>query len=107
MNSASVIKEARLRAGLSQTELADRLGTTQSAIARWEAGRANPSADALGRVVAACGLELRASLVEVDPMDAISIERTLTLTPEQRFDELVRTVAFIHSGRRALGALRG
>ncbi|MHB8255152.1 MAG: helix-turn-helix domain-containing protein, partial [Acidiferrobacter sp.] len=35
--------EARARAGLSQAEVAQRMGTTQSVIARLESGRAKPS----------------------------------------------------------------
>jgi len=50
------IIEARIKKGLTQEELAAKLGTKQSAIARIEAGRANPTllflkklADALGK----------------------------------------------------------
>ena len=35
--------EARARSGLSQAEVARRMGTTQSVIARLESGRAKPS----------------------------------------------------------------
>lgn len=38
---------ARVRAGLTQTELADRMGTTQSAIARLESGAQMPSVNTL------------------------------------------------------------
>jgi ribosome-binding protein aMBF1 (putative translation factor) len=40
---------ARQRAGLSQAELAERMGTSQSAIARLESGRTLPSAKTLIR----------------------------------------------------------
>jgi transcriptional regulator with XRE-family HTH domain len=102
MHSAAIVREARLRAGLTQQELAERLATTQSAIARWEAGATRPSAEALASVVEACGLELRVSLVAADPQETSLLERTLALSPEQRLDELVRTVSFIRAGRRAL-----
>jgi transcriptional regulator with XRE-family HTH domain len=102
MDSASIIREARLRAGLSQQELADRVGTTQSAVARWEAGRTHPSAETLGEVVEACGMKLVPMIMERDSSDASLIERTLGLTPEQRLDELVRMVDFIRAGRRAM-----
>ena len=46
--SAELIR-ARLRAGLSQVELAERMGTSQSAIARLESGRTLPSAKTLIR----------------------------------------------------------
>jgi transcriptional regulator with XRE-family HTH domain len=41
-NFGLVLRELRLRAGLSQRELADRIGSTQSAIARMEKGEAEP-----------------------------------------------------------------
>jgi ribosome-binding protein aMBF1 (putative translation factor) len=44
---------ARLASGLTQAELAERIGTTQSAIARLESGGAKPSFDMLGRLAAA------------------------------------------------------
>jgi len=54
---------ARQRAGLSQTELAERMGTSQSAIARLESGRTLPSAKTLLRFAEATGskIELRLS----------------------------------------------
>jgi transcriptional regulator with XRE-family HTH domain len=47
----------RRAARLSQTELAVRLGTTQSAIARWETGEVSPRLDTLARIAEACGLD--------------------------------------------------
>ena len=47
--------EARTRAGLSQAELAQRMGTTQSAIARLESGKAPPSMRTIARIAAATG----------------------------------------------------
>lgn len=41
------IKELREAAGLSQKQLAERIQSTQQAVARWENGSAKPSADAL------------------------------------------------------------
>lgn len=96
-----------MRAGLTQAELADRTGTAQSAIARWETGGAHPSLETLVRLVRACGLELRVGLEGADPGDASLIERNLALSPGQRLDQLVRTVEFIREGRAAMGTLRG
>jgi transcriptional regulator with XRE-family HTH domain len=47
------LKQARQRYGLTQSELAERLGTTQQTIARWETGKAEPSLAAL-RDLAIC-----------------------------------------------------
>lgn len=54
---------ARLRAeretrGLTQAELAERMGTTQPTVARLEAGGVTPSLDTLHRAAEALGLEL-------------------------------------------------
>jgi transcriptional regulator with XRE-family HTH domain len=107
MSSREVIREARLRAGITQAELARRVATTQSAIARWEAGRAQPSLETLARLVRACGLELEIRLADPDPAERSLIERNLSLTPTQRLEQLARTVRFIEAGRRALADRRG
>ena len=52
------ILDARLKKGVSQAELARRVGTTQSAIARFESGTANPTLDFLSKVSAAVGAKL-------------------------------------------------
>lgn len=100
--SASLLREARLRSGLTQVELAGRTATTQSAISRWERGRARPSFEILQRLVRACGLELQVTIEELDPGDSSLIEAHLALSPEERLDQLVRVVAFIRAGRAAL-----
>lgn len=38
------IKQARLKAGITQVELANRLGVKQSAVANWETGINHPKA---------------------------------------------------------------
>jgi DNA-binding XRE family transcriptional regulator len=54
---------ARNDANLSQAELAKRLGTTQSAVARIEAGGVSPSLSTLRRYAAATGNRLQLQLV--------------------------------------------
>lgn len=49
---------ARTRAGLTQTELAKRMSTTQSTIARLEGGRSLPSMSTLQRYAEATGNRL-------------------------------------------------
>lgn len=102
MNGVWLIREARLRAGLTQQELAERTGTTQSAIARWESGQTRPAVETVARLVRACGFELNLRITEPDPSEVSLIERNLALSPEERLDQLLRTVAFIQAGRAAL-----
>ena len=59
---ASEVIAARARAGLSQADLAERMNTSQSAIARLESGRSRPSVRTLERLAAATGAKLRISL---------------------------------------------
>jgi ribosome-binding protein aMBF1 (putative translation factor) len=56
---ASVLIEARTRAGLTQEQLADRMNTTQAVIARLESGRVKPSTRTLERLAKATGTRLR------------------------------------------------
>ena len=53
---------ARHQAGLSQKELAERLGTKQSAIARLEAGNINPTIGFLEKVASTLGAKLTIQL---------------------------------------------
>jgi HTH-type transcriptional regulator/antitoxin HipB len=68
MSSGELIREARLRHGLSQERLARRAGTKQSAISRLEADEVSPGIDTLGLLMAAMGerLEIAAAPLERD-----------------------------------------
>ena len=56
---ASALIEARSRAGLTQVELARRMGTTQAVVARLESGRVKPSTRTLERFAKATNSRLR------------------------------------------------
>lgn len=55
---AERLRQARERLGVTQAELAVRIGSTQPAIARLEAGGVSPSLVTLRRIAAALGMEL-------------------------------------------------
>ncbi len=55
--------EARREAGLTQEQVAERMGTTQSVVARLENGRHMPSFELLTRYAAALGRRLDIQLV--------------------------------------------
>jgi transcriptional regulator with XRE-family HTH domain len=84
-NLTSIVKQARLAAGLTQAELAERIGTTQSAVARLESAGANPCVETLLRAVEAAGQELE---VELRPrrsaVDETMIAANLRLDPAAR-----------------------
>jgi ribosome-binding protein aMBF1 (putative translation factor) len=58
---AAAIIEARARAGLTQEQVAQLMHTTQSNIARLEAGRTTPSTRTLERFAEAVGARLKIS----------------------------------------------
>lgn len=99
-----LIREARRRAGLTQQQLADRAGTTQSAVARWESGRTSPDFDAVLRLVRLCGLDLEVALVARDDSDLAQAQRLRSLPPA---DRLERGVAVARQLRALKGALKG
>lgn len=107
MDVARVVRACRRRAGLTQGELAQRLGVHRVTLARWEAGRATMSAEHLADALAACGQRLvvaplaspaRRKPVEgdeppasgpepaitLDPHDLTLLEAQLARSPEQR-----------------------
>jgi transcriptional regulator with XRE-family HTH domain len=55
---AERVRQVRERLGITQAELAARIGSTQPAIARLEAGGVSPSLATLRRIAAALGMEL-------------------------------------------------
>ncbi len=53
-----LVYRLRFEAGLTQAELAERMGTTQSAIARMEGGGTRPNLETLEKLATAVGAEL-------------------------------------------------
>lgn len=54
--------DARNKKGMTQAEIARRAGTTQSAIARFESGRSNPTLEFASRLSSALGAKLEIRL---------------------------------------------
>jgi transcriptional regulator with XRE-family HTH domain len=87
MISADLLREARLRAGLTQAELGRRVHRSQSQIARWERGDVKPSLETLRELIRACGLELTFGLATYDDSYDEWIERYLALPVEERIEQ--------------------
>ena len=58
---AAAMIRARADAGLTQEQLAERMGTRQEVVARWEGGKVMPSTRTLERLAKATGTTLRIS----------------------------------------------
>ena len=87
MSPATIIRNARRAAGLSQAQLAGRLATTQSAVARLERPGSNPRVETLDAALRATGhrLALESAPVGVG-LDESQIRARLELTPAERLD---------------------
>ena len=67
MTSGTLIRQARLLAGLSQLELSQRSGKDRAQVARWERDVVQPSFETLRELLRACGFDLETSLVPYQP----------------------------------------
>ena len=66
------VRALREECGVSQAELAQRMGTTQSVIARLEAGGAEPRFDTLRRVAEALGADVEVSFHRRERQSAVA-----------------------------------
>jgi transcriptional regulator with XRE-family HTH domain len=82
--AAGLVLMAREEAGLSQRELAERAGVTQSEIARIESGKREPSIPTLQRILAGAGLELRFRLAPIDEHDQVLASRQIRRSGQQK-----------------------
>ncbi len=92
MTSGTLIRQARLLAGLSQVELSERSGKDRAQIARWERDVVQPSFETLRELLRACGFDLEARLVPYEgneKRDAV-LEKALLRSPQERFEAMLR-----------------
>jgi transcriptional regulator with XRE-family HTH domain len=99
LGSGRLIREARRLGGLTQAELARRLGTTQSAVSNWERGRDTPRVDTLARILEACGFEADMTFRRLDDVDRAQIRENLAMTPAERLRS-VRNVSKLRAKAR-------
>ena len=87
-----IIREARLRAGLSQAELGTRVGRDRAQIARWESNAVQPSFETLLELVGACGFELDFLLkpLRFDRTRDARLSKNLVRSPQERVRKLLR-----------------
>jgi ribosome-binding protein aMBF1 (putative translation factor) len=56
--------EKRIKKGLTQRELAKKLGTKQPAVSRFEAGRGNPTINFIHNIADALGIKIKIEIVK-------------------------------------------
>ena len=59
----STVIEARIKKGMTQKKLAEKMGTKQSSIARFESGNYNPTLAFVQKLLSAIGAKLKVSSV--------------------------------------------
>ena len=91
MTSGTLIREARLRARLSQGELSERSGKDRAQIARWERDVVQPSFETIRDLVRACGFDLELALVpyEADRQQEARLRQTLERSPQERVQAML------------------
>lgn len=95
-----VVRDARRDGHLTQRDLADRIGTSQSAIASLERGDANPTVETLVRCAEAAGFSLHLVIEPLPAADAVvacykrDVDRTLLRENLRKsVDERLRTLS--------------
>jgi transcriptional regulator with XRE-family HTH domain len=90
LRSADLIREARLRAGLTQYDLAERTGRDRAVIARWEQGTVAPSIETVVELVRACGFDLPLELAPYEPAGVERLQKNALLSPERRVQRFLQ-----------------
>jgi transcriptional regulator with XRE-family HTH domain len=92
VTTGTLIRQARMRAGLSQVELSARSGKDRAQIARWERDVVVPSLETLRELLRACGFDLELTLVpyEADNKQDARLQKLLERTPQERLQAMLR-----------------
>jgi transcriptional regulator with XRE-family HTH domain len=102
MTAGELIRSARSRAGLSQAELAARLGLPRSQIGRWEGDEVDPGFATVRRVLRACGFDIAMGLVPYAPNERqeARLAELHRLTPKERLDAALTRAGLEEKGYR-------
>ena len=106
MTGGHFVLEARRRAGLTQRQLAARVGLSQPQIARIEAGATATSFERVVDLVRACDLDLVASITPADDSDWHVALANLALSVDTRVQQHQAALRFARAGRTALEQAR-
>jgi transcriptional regulator with XRE-family HTH domain len=92
VTSGTLIRQARMRAGLSQVELSERSGKDRAQIARWERDVVQPSLETLRELLRACSFDLEMTLVpyQADSKHDARLQKALERTPQERLQAMLK-----------------
>lgn len=108
LQPGKLLREARIRHGLSQERLAIRAGTTQSAISRIEQERVSPTVQTLAELLHLLGEDLVLNVEKRDwGIDLTLNQANLELTPDQRVKQGLAFADFVRENRGAAHRKRG
>jgi transcriptional regulator with XRE-family HTH domain len=108
LDPGRLLREARIRHGVSQERLAIRAGTTQSAISRIEKERVSPTVQTLNELLRLLGEDLVLETKGRDSgIDQTLNEANLELTPAQRVRRGLEFADFVRRNRGGENPLRG
>jgi len=82
--AAALLQLARLKAGLTQRELAERAGVPPTMISAYERGKRQPTLDTLLRLLKAAGFDLRMHLEPYDRHDDVLADIEAARTSRER-----------------------
>lgn len=102
MNVGEMIKEARLAKGMTQEDLADKVGVKKSAVAKWENGRVSEiKRSNLKKLSDALGLPPTKLLgdIEADPVGVAQELADIYLNPDLR--EMISAFQRLNSDKQA------
>jgi transcriptional regulator with XRE-family HTH domain len=102
----ALLRAARDEAGLTQVEVARRAGVTANALSRWESGARPVRSDDADRVLAACGRDVRFSLVLRHADTDGLLERMATVPVLERYSQFDLVLPHLLVELQATGAVR-
>jgi transcriptional regulator with XRE-family HTH domain len=105
VSPATLLKEARHAAGFTQSQLAERLGTSQPVVSRLERRGANPTWETLVRALAAMGYGVQLAPLDEAAvgLDLNQLRERLALSPAARlrtFQASQESLARLSAGAR-------
>jgi transcriptional regulator with XRE-family HTH domain len=104
--ASALVVQARLKTGLTQIQLAERAGTSRSAISAIEHGRRDPGLEGLQKILAAAGFDLLTRLTPHDDHDDVLKALGARLDPETRRARNAAMREFYDEAREAMAHSR-